>query len=161
MPTDTSEKGLESLIMRHMTGTDGLGPITTGAVAEATAFIGGSGWIVGDPQAYDRAPAIDAAQLFAFLLATQPKETRKVAIEKYRDKQDMARLKFFARLSGEIAKRGVIDILRHGIKHGALSFDFFYGTPSPGNEKAAALFAQNRFSVTRQLRYSLDETQRA
>jgi len=24
MKTDTSEKGLESLIMRHMTGTDGL-----------------------------------------------------------------------------------------------------------------------------------------
>ncbi len=25
MTTDTSEKGLETLIMRHMTGTDGLG----------------------------------------------------------------------------------------------------------------------------------------
>ena len=34
----------------------------------------------------------------------------------------------------------------------------FYGTPSPGNAKAAARFAANRFSVTRQLRYSTDET---
>jgi type I restriction enzyme R subunit len=161
MPTDTSEKGLESLIMRHMTGTDGLAPVTTGIVAELKTLMSGSGWIAGDPQAYDRAHAIDAAQLFAFLLATQPEQTQKLAIAKYGDKQDMARLKFFARLSGEIAKRGVIDILRHGIKHGPLSFDFFYGTPSPGNEKAAALFAENRFSVTRQLRYSLDEAQRA
>jgi type I restriction enzyme R subunit len=161
MPTDTSEKGLESLIMRHMTGTDGLGPVATDAIAESTAFMGGSGWIAGDPQTYDRAHAIDAAQLFAFLLATQPEETRKLAIAKYGDRQDMGRLKFFARLSGEIAKRGVIDVLRHGIKHGPLSIDLFYGTPSPGNEKAAALFGQNRFSVTRQLRYSLDETQRA
>jgi type I restriction enzyme R subunit len=37
----------------------------------------------------------------------------------------------------------------------------FYGTPSPGNATAAERFAQNRFSVTRQLRYSRDETQLA
>ena len=39
--------------------------------------------------------------------------------------------------------------------------ELFYGTPSPGNAVAAERFAQNRFSVTRQLRYSRDETQRA
>jgi len=27
----------------------------------------------------------------------------------------------------------VIDVLRKGIKYGALSFDLFYGTPSPEN----------------------------
>lgn len=161
MPTDTSEKGLESLIMRHMTGTDGLAPAATGAVAESTPLISGSGWIAGDPQTYDRSYAIDTAQLFAFLLKTQPEMTRKLGIGDYKDKQNMARLKFFTRLTGEIAKRGVIDVLRHGIKYGPMSFDLFYGTPSPGNEKAAALFAMNRFSITRQLRYSLDETQRA
>ena len=48
-----------------------------------------------------------------------------------------------------------------GIKHGALDLDLFYGTPSPGNPKAKALFELNRFSVTRQLRYSRDETQLA
>src|SRR5690606_22763851 len=37
----------------------------------------------------------------------------------------------------------------------------FYGTPSPGNMKAAERYAANRFSVTRQLRYSRDEAQRA
>ena len=35
----------------------------------------------------------------------------------------------------------------------------FYGTPSPGNTKAQEQFAANRFSVTRQLRYSKDENQ--
>src|SRR5262249_5492327 len=40
-------------------------------------------------------------------------------------------------------------------------FDLFYGTPSPGNAKATALHAQNRFSITRQLAYSIDETKRA
>jgi len=52
----------------------------------------------------------------------------------------------------------VIDVLRHGIKHGAHTIDLFYGTPSPGNLKASERFLQNRFSVTRQLRYSRDET---
>ncbi len=46
----------------------------------------------------------------------------------------------------------------HGAHH---HIDLFYGTPSPGNPKAAERFAANRFSVTRQLRYSRDETQRA
>ncbi|NMA19906.1 MAG: type I restriction endonuclease subunit R, partial [Lentisphaerae bacterium] len=34
----------------------------------------------------------------------------------------------------------------------------FYGTPTPGNVKAAERFAANIFSVTRQLRYSRNET---
>ena len=35
------------------------------------------------------------------------------------------------------------------------------GTPSPGNTRAVERFAANIFSVTRQLRYSKDETQLA
>ncbi len=161
MTSDTSEKGLEDLIMRYMTGKDGLAPVSTEGVAEETESIGGSGWIAGHAVFYDRGHALDSAELFSFLQATQPEEFKKLGIGNYKDTKDIARLKFFARLSSDIAKRGVIDVLRHGIKHGALSFDLFYGTPSPGNDKATRLFSANRFSVTRQLRYSLDETRRA
>jgi type I restriction enzyme R subunit len=52
-------------------------------------------------------------------------------------------------------------VLRHGLKHGPLNVDLFYGTPTPGNAKAEERFAANRFTVTRQLRYSKDETQLA
>ena len=52
-------------------------------------------------------------------------------------------------------------MLRHGIKHGPHHIDLFYGTPSPGNAKAQERNRANRFSVTRQLRYSRDETQLA
>ena len=45
--------------------------------------------------------------------------------------------------------------------HGPVHFELFYGTPSPGNAKAEAMHAQNRFSITRQLAYSMDETRRA
>ncbi|MCC6380611.1 MAG: type I restriction endonuclease subunit R, partial [Burkholderiales bacterium] len=55
----------------------------------------------------------------------------------------------------------IIDVLRKGVKHGAHHVDLFYGTPSPGNTKAAERYAANRFSVSRQLKYSRDETQRA
>jgi type I restriction enzyme, R subunit len=133
MTTDTSEKGLESLIVGAMTDR---------------------GWIAGDPADFDREFTVDLKQMTAFLNSTQPDIC---------DPLDLAnaspiRQKFLARLQGEISKRGVIDVLRHGIKHGAHHIDLFYGTPTPGNVKAAARSEQSRFAVTRQLRYSRDET---
>ncbi len=56
-----------------------------------------------------------------------------------------ARQKFLARLQGEIATRGVIDVLRRGLRHGPHEITLFYGSPSPGNPIAAERFAQNRF----------------
>ncbi len=165
-PTDTSEKGLETLIVRHMTGLDGLAAPTDEVVAEtpdalAAAKAAGSGWLAGRPRDYDRTHALDLPQLFQFLHATQPETLGKLAIVDYRDAKDIIRQKLLARVSSEVGKRGVIDLLRKGVNHGPLHFDLFYGTPSPGNPKAAALYAQNRFTVTRQLRYSADETRRA
>jgi type I restriction enzyme, R subunit len=164
--SDISEKGLESLIMRHMTGVDGLVFSSEGMVAEtpdafAAAKAAGSGWLAGNPKDYDRTYALEVPQLFQFLQATQPEALKKLSITNYGDARDINRQKFLARLSNEIGKRGVIDVLRKGVDHGPLHFDLFYGTPSPGNAKAAALHARNRFSVTRQLRYSTDETRRA
>ena len=71
MTTDTSEKGLETLIMRHMTGTDGLAVVPT-RVAERPPAYGGTGYTAGSAQDYDRAHALDVPQLFAFLRVTQP-----------------------------------------------------------------------------------------
>ena len=159
MTTDTSEKGLESLIMRHMTGTDGLALPTF--VAKAAPSKNGSGWFAGNSAAYDREFAVDNEQLFSFLSITQPDEYAKLGIADYRDTKSMARQKFLARLQGEITRRGVIDVLRKGIKHGPLSFDLFYGTPSADNAKAVARHTTNRFSITRQLYYSREQTKRA
>jgi type I restriction enzyme R subunit len=160
MTTDTSEKGLETLIMRHMTGEDGLA-VMPNMAAERTVPYGGTGYIAGSAQDYDRAHALDVPQLFAFLRASQPEAFKKLAMVDANDPKDINRLKFLARLSAEVGKRGVIDVLRKGVDHGPLHFDLFYGTPSPGNAKAEALHAQNRFSMTRQVAYSMDETRRA
>ena len=166
MNTDTTEKGLETLIMHHMTGTDGLFPDGSSMVENtsdglAAQKAGGSGWHAGSSAAFDRAHCIDVSQLFAFLKATQPDTLAKLNIGNYGDTKNITRQKFLARISSEIGKRGVIDVLRRGIDDGPLHFEMFYGTPSPGNDKAAERFAQNRFSITRQLRYSQDETRRS
>src|SRR5437016_998255 len=160
MTTDTSEKGLESLIMRHMHGTAGRA-VAPGIVDEQPSKFGGTGYTAGSAQDYDRAHATDVPQLFAFLRATQPEAFKKLGMIEAGDPKDINRLKFLARLSAEIGKRGVIDVLRKGVEHGPVHFDLFYGTPSPGNAKAEALHAENRFSITRQVAYSMDEKRRA
>lgn len=160
MTTDTTEKGLETLIMRHMTGTDGLA-VAPNRVERPPVPYGGTGYTAGSAQDYDRPHALDVAQLFTFLGTTQPEAFKKLGLTDANDPKDIHRLKFLARLSGEIGKRGVIDVLRKGVDHGPLHFDLFYGTPSPGNAKAEKLHAENRFSITRQLAYSRDETRRS
>jgi type I restriction enzyme R subunit len=158
-PTDTSEAGLESLICRALTGSDCMPrPAGTPAVvAETPAPYGGLGWLPGDPADYDREYCVDLAQLAAFLRATQPQVAEALDL----DSDSPTRRKFLARLQGEVSKRGVVDVLRNGLQHGPHRIELFYATPSPGNEQARALFEQNRFTVTRQLRYSRDEMQRA
>ena len=154
--TDTSERGLERLICTALAGHP-CDPPKTGGVAESAFGHGGAGWICGHPHDYDREFCVDRVQLAAFLSATQPEAAEALAL----DEDGPTRRKFLARLQGEISKRGTIDVLRHGLGHGAHDLDLFHGTPSPGNPLAAERYAQNRFSVTRQLRYSRDETQRA
>lgn len=157
MSTDTTEKGLETLVVRHMTGGDGLA--VSANAPQPTPDDAGSGYFAGSPKDYDRAVAIDVPQLFAFLKATQPEAFKKLGMTD--DPKDFQRIKFLSRVSSEVGKRGVIDVLSKGVDDGPLHFELFYGTPSAGNAKAEALHAQNRFSVTRQLAYSMDETRRA
>ena len=97
------------------------------------------------------------AQLSAFLENTQPDIAGSLGL----DEDSPTRRKFLARLQSEVTKRGTIELLRNGVRHGPHHFDLFYGTPSPGNEKARIRYKQNRFSVTRQLRYSNDQVQLA
>jgi type I restriction enzyme, R subunit len=154
--SDTSERGLEDLIIRNMVGHPE-DEADAGLSEVPEPFVGLHNWLLGDPKAYDRAWAVDLVQLRAFVAATQPPLLAAFDL----DNDGPAHQKFLARLQGEIAKRGVVDVLRHGIKHGPHDVDLFYGTPSPGNAKAAERFALNRFSVTRQLRYSRDDTAHA
>ena len=155
MTTDTSEKGLERLICTALTGT-ACDPPQPDAIYERPAAYN-AGWVGGDPHDYDREYCVDLAQLAAFLHATQPEAADSLGL----DEDGPARRRLLARLQGEVTKRGTIDVLRKGVRHGPHQIDLMYGTPSPGNEKARVQYGQNRFSVTRQLRYSRDQAQLA
>ncbi|WP_420595120.1 type I restriction endonuclease subunit R [Deinococcus sp.] len=130
--TDTSEQGLESLIVASLTA---------------------NGWRPGSPHDYEREYAVDLTQITAFIEATQPTLVDAFDLRS----ASPVRHRFLSRLQGEITKRGVVDVLRKGVSHGPHHLDLFYATPTPGNAKAVAQHAANRFSVTRQLRYSRDE----
>ena len=156
MSTDTSERGLERLICTALAGHP-CDPPVAGTIGEPRAGYGGVGWSGGNPRDYDRDYCVDLVQLSTFLQATQPEVAESLEL----GEDGPTRRRLLARLEREIYKRGTIDVLRHGIKHGALHLDLFYGTPSADNAKAKELFELNRFTVTRQLRYSKDETQLA
>jgi type I restriction enzyme R subunit len=129
MKTDTSEKGLETIIVGELVR---------------------SGWVEGKADNYDREFAVDLSELSTFLKETQ--ESKTVGLEL--NQNSPARRAFLTRLQTEITRYGVIHILRKGLTHGPSHIDLFYPTPSPGNPSSAELYRKNRFSVTRQLKYS-------
>jgi type I restriction enzyme R subunit len=155
--TDTSERGLERLICTALTGAAcDAEQARTDVVRERPAAYG-AGWVCGDPGDFDREYCVDLAQLAAFLRETQPKVAEALSL----DQDSPTRRAFLARLQGEITSRGTVDVLRRGLKHQQHHLDLFYGRPSAGNQKAEARYAANRFTITRQLRYSRDEAQLA
>ena len=135
MVTDVSEKGLEALICNSLTG---------------------KGWLPGDPQDYQRAHCVDLRHLSAFLSATQTETAAALALN---DRFHHEKKVPGPPQTGESGSRGIIDVLRKGVQHGPNEITLFYGIPTPGNAQAEERYRQNRFSVTRQLRYSASNQQ--
>ncbi|WP_424945862.1 type I restriction endonuclease subunit R [Candidatus Spongiihabitans sp.] len=155
MTTDTTERGLEDLICTILTGAP-CEPTKIDWVEERPAAFG-VGWMCGVPADYDREYCVDLVQLSLFLRDTQPEVAAALGLAD----DSPTRQKFLARLQGEIDKRGIIAVLRSGLKHRAHDITLFYGTPSVGNEQAKTNYAANRFTVTRQLQYSNTDTRNA
>ena len=147
-PTDTSERGFETLIYNAL--TDDVRPDSDDISLRERPMTYSAGWLPGEPTDYDRDNCVDLIQLFAFLKTTQPETAAALAP----DSDNPTRRQFLARLKSEVGNRGVVDVLRKGIRHRQHDIDLFYATPTPGNERATTLNSMNRFSVTRQLRYS-------
>ncbi|RKD25235.1 type I restriction enzyme, R subunit [Caminicella sporogenes DSM 14501] len=137
MPTNTKESGLEALIVNYL--------------------VNKNGFEQGTNEDYNRDYAVDETRLFRFLQETQPDEVEKIGILNSQHKKEQ----FLNRLQGEIAKRGIIDVLRKGISFYPVNLIMFYMTPSEKNIKAKEMFEKNIFSVTRQLMYSKNNTQLA
>lgn len=130
--TNTKESGLETLIVKWL--------------------VEHNGYEEGSNADYNKEYAIDETRLFRFLKDTQPDQMEKLGVFKSEQKKRQ----FLNRLQGELAKRGIIDVLRNGIKVYPVDLIMFYLTPTENNIKAREMFEKNIFSVTRQLRYSQD-----
>lgn len=130
--TNTKESGLESLIVKWL--------------------VEQNGYEEGTNADYNKEYAVDETRLFRFLQDTQPKEMDKLGVFT----SDTKKRQFLNRLSGEIVKRGIIDVLRNGVKVYPADLIMFYLTPTENNEQARIMYEKNIFSATRQLRYSQD-----
>lgn len=135
--TDKTEKGFETLIVNWL--------------------VEQNGYEQGTNDDYNKEYAVDETRLFRFLNDTQPREMAKLGV----NNSDQKKRQFLNRLSGEIAKRGIIDVLRNGVKAYPADLIMFYFTPTENNEKSKLMFEKNIFSVTRQLRYSIDASKLA
>ena len=122
--TDTTERGLETLICEALAGPPDR-PATDAATTERPASYG-AGWLYGEPDDYDREFCVDLAHLSSFLRATQPETAKLLDL----DQDSPTRRQFLSRLRAEISRRGTVDVLRNGINHGPHYLDLFYGAPS-------------------------------
>lgn len=156
--TDISEGGLEALIVAALTGAaPPVANAPTTVAGEHASFTSPDNYIEGHRDDYDRTYALDLVQLIAFIRATQPALIGPLSL----DADGPQRRAFLARVRDEITNRGVIDVLRSGVCHGPHEVKLYFPLPSPGNTAATIRFGANRFSVTRQLGYSLDAARRA
>ncbi len=135
--TDKTERGFETIIVNWL--------------------VDQNGYEQGTNDDYNKEYAVDETRLFRFLNDTQPREMAKLGV----NNSDQKKRQFLNRLSGEIAKRGIIDVLRNGVKAYPADLIMFYFTPTENNEKSKQMFEKNIFSVTRQLRYSIDASKLA
>ena len=119
---------------------------------------GGTGWICGRPDDYDREYCVDLGAAARVPRRDAAGGVRRPATSTTTGRRAASSWRGCRARSASAAPS---TCCATGSSTGRTTLDLFYGTPSPGNAKAAERYAANRFSVTRQLRYSRDETQRA
>jgi type I restriction enzyme R subunit len=101
---------------------------------------------------YDRTLCLLPRDVVDFVLATQPKEWKK--LEQHHGKEAV-REQFLKRLAAETERRGALDVLRNGLKDSGCKFRLAYFRPASGlNEETRRLHAANLFAEVRQVHYS-------
>ncbi len=100
---------------------------------------------------YDKFFCLISDEVLQFIQETQPNEYQRLERQYGADTP----IKLLDRVSKQIASRGVLDVLRKGVKDRGCEFKLTYFRPSSGmNPDHQRLYAQNRFSLIRQLHYS-------
>lgn len=152
MPSQTNEQALESAIEKRLTGSCLEDFKEQGVTIEtANEYRSGNGYYIGSANHFNAKYAIDEVRFWHFLETTQPDELAKI------QKQNDWKLKILDRLDRMIKKYGVLKLLRKGLEVDDALFTLFYVMPlASSSQSVKDNFDKNEFSVTRQLRYSLN-----
>ncbi len=130
MPTDISEMALEDAILNYLKDKQG--------------------YEVSSSDEYDKEYALDPGRVKRFILETQKNKTLNTGCFASPTEEQ----KFFTHLAKELAKRGVTDVLRKGVRYLSELFDMYYPLPSELNPSAQEAYKKNIFAVTKELYYS-------
>jgi len=157
MPSQTNEQALEAAIEKRLTGTcleEIRAQGTFGDVTERTElYRAGNGYYLGYPADFNAKYALDESRFWHFLETTQAEELAKL------QKQPDWKLKILERFDRMIKKYGIIRLLRKGLEVDDAHFNLLYVLPlASSSQSVKDNFERNEFSVTRQLRYSLNNT---
>lgn len=154
MPSQTNEQALEALIEKALIGSSreeraaqgGNGPM----VAQSPFLYGArAGYEAGRPQDFDREFAIDRQLFWRFLESTQAKE-----LDKLKARPSWERL-LVERLDRKLKRDGILKTLKDGLRIDDAHFTLFYSLPfNDLNPAIAQRFAQNIFSLSRQVHFS-------
>ncbi len=150
---DISERDLEGHIEDVLVNGWAEGPRVADARAGEVLFMPG-GYRSEAPEEYDRELCLLPDTVVDFILATQPETWEK--LRRYHGAE--VKQRFLQRVSAEIESRGVLDVLRRGVKDSGCGFRLAFFRPASGlNPKVQKLYEGNIFTVVRQLHYSTKE----
>ena len=156
MKSKMNEQALEAAIEKILTGTcleelKDQGVAVDAVNENAEIYRTGKGYYIGQPSNFNPQFAIDEQFFWSFLESTQKEELEKL------QKQSDWKLKILNRFDRIIKKYGIIHILKKGLQVDDAHFTLFYQLPLASSSKTVQdNFKKNRFSVTRQLCYSVD-----
>lgn len=156
MPSQTNEQALEAAIERSLTGISleelKEQGISLNQVQEEASLFSAGGYRIGLPDDFDKQLAIDERRFWNFL-----EETQSIELEKLQRQSDW-KARILAMYDRQVKKRGILHVLRKGLKVDDAQFELLYPLPLPSSsETVEKNFASNQFSVTRQLCYNIDK----
>ena len=129
--TDMSERGFQKFIVKYLTQTNGYRETKS--------------------KDYDKEFCLNTVQLLEFIEKTQE--------DAYELIQKRGEREFLVRLDRKIKDRGVVEVLRKGVKHFDKTVRVFYTQPvSEFNPLDSERYNANIFSVTQELIYSEENT---
>ena len=153
MVSQTNEKSLEIAIEKQLTGTCLEAQKGVAEVGELP-FSPNHGYQLGLPHDFNARYAIDSKRFWAFLEHTQPEE-----LEKLQKHGGDWQLKVLERFDKLVKKYGLLHLLKKGLSVDDATLHLMYPAPlASSSDKVKQNFADNIFSSTRQVRYSLSNT---